>query len=121
MERWSQQHGASVPEVSQFFAKAGLLATKATMHLREGNGEAALAAVAELKAYVAGRSFPTAQLLEFLALGLLGREAEQQRVVREIGAVPGEVSYDRTVEETLDALADHLAEHVDCDGLLALA
>ena len=84
MERWSQQHGASVPEVSQFFAKAGLLATKATMYLREGDAAAALAAVGELKAYVAGRAFPTVQLLEFLALGLLGREAEQQRIVREI-------------------------------------
>lgn len=97
MERWSQQHGAALPEASQFFPKAGLLATKATMHLREGNGEAALAAVAELKAYVAGRSFPTTQLLEFLALGMLGREAEQQRLMREIGAISGDIRIEPVV------------------------
>ncbi len=97
MERWSQQHGASVPEVSQFFARAGLLATKVTMYLREGDAAAALAAVGELKVYVAGRAFPTTQLLEFLALGLLGREAEQQRIVREIGAVPGNVRIEPAV------------------------
>ncbi len=38
-----------------------------------------------------------------------------------LGAMPGTISYDTTVEETLDALADHLAAHVDCAKLLALA
>jgi tetratricopeptide (TPR) repeat protein len=97
MEQWSQTYGVTLPEAAQFFPKAGLLATKATMHLREGNAPAALAAVEELKTYVAGRAFPTTQLLEFLALGLLGREAEQQRVVREIGAVSGAVRIEPAV------------------------
>ncbi len=38
-----------------------------------------------------------------------------------LGAKPGYVSYDATVEATLDALADHLKAHVDCSGLLAIA
>ena len=38
-----------------------------------------------------------------------------------LGATPGNASYDQSVEETLDSLADHLAMHVDCDRLLKLA
>jgi adenosylcobyric acid synthase len=53
--------------------------------------------------------------------GMFSEDAFRRAFLTGLGAVPGEVSYDRTVEETLDALADHLAEHVDCDGLLALA
>jgi adenosylcobyric acid synthase len=53
--------------------------------------------------------------------GMFSEDAFRRAFLAGLGAVPGEVSYDRTVEETLDALADHLAAHVDCDGLLALA
>lgn len=37
------------------------------------------------------------------------------------GVEASDVSYDQSVEDTLDALADHLERYVDVDGLLALA
>jgi adenosylcobyric acid synthase len=38
-----------------------------------------------------------------------------------LGTAPGNLSYDAMIEETLDALAAHLAAHLDLDRLLTLA
>jgi adenosylcobyric acid synthase len=53
--------------------------------------------------------------------GMFSADAFRRAFLAALGAVPGTVSYGQTVEDTLDALADHLASHVDCSGLLALA
>jgi adenosylcobyric acid synthase len=53
--------------------------------------------------------------------GMFTEDAFRRAFVAGLGATPGRASYDRTVEETLDALADHLAAHVDCARLLSLA
>ncbi len=53
--------------------------------------------------------------------GMFTEDAFRRAFLASLGATPGNVSYDQTVEDTLDALADHLAAHVDCDRLLALA
>lgn len=53
--------------------------------------------------------------------GMFTEDAFRRAFLAGLGARPGTASYDQTVEDTLDALADHLARHVDCDRLLALA
>lgn len=53
--------------------------------------------------------------------GMFTEDAFRRAFLAGLGARPGTVSYDQTVEETLDALADHLALHVDCPRLLALS
>ena len=53
--------------------------------------------------------------------GMFTEDAFRRSFLTGLGATPGTLSYDQAVEETLDALADHLAAHVDCPGLLALA
>ena len=53
--------------------------------------------------------------------GMFTEDAFRRAFLASLGATPGNASYDQTVEETLDALADHLAAHVECDRLLALA
>jgi adenosylcobyric acid synthase len=53
--------------------------------------------------------------------GMFTEDAFRRAFLASLGAMPGNVSYDTTVEETLDALADHLATHVDCARLLDLA
>jgi adenosylcobyric acid synthase len=53
--------------------------------------------------------------------GMFTEDAFRRAFLANLGANPGNFSYDRTVEETLDALADHLAAHVDCARLLSLA
>jgi adenosylcobyric acid synthase len=53
--------------------------------------------------------------------GMFTEDAFRRAFLAGIGAVPGTARYGAAVEETLDALADHLAAHVDCDKLLAMA
>ena len=53
--------------------------------------------------------------------GMFTEDAFRRAFLASLGATPGTASYDQTVEETLDALADYLALHVDCAALLQLA
>lgn len=53
--------------------------------------------------------------------GMFTEDAFRRAFLAGLGARPGAGSYDQTVEDTLDALADHLAAHVDCRFLLDLA
>ncbi len=53
--------------------------------------------------------------------GMFTEDAFRRAFLASLGATPGAVSYDQTVEETLDALAEHLATQVDCARLLELA
>ena len=53
--------------------------------------------------------------------GLFGHEDMRAALLGWIGAETSELAYDAEIERTLDALADHLADHVDLDAVLALA
>lgn len=53
--------------------------------------------------------------------GLFSEDAFRAAFLRELGAAAGGGSYAQTVEDTLDALADHLEAHADCGGLLRIA
>jgi adenosylcobyric acid synthase len=53
--------------------------------------------------------------------GLFGAGSFRTAWLEAMGASTSTLDYDTAVERTLDALAAHLAEHVDLDGLLALA
>ncbi|WP_135448363.1 cobyric acid synthase [Tabrizicola caldifontis] len=53
--------------------------------------------------------------------GMFSADAFRRAFLGSLGAVPGGGSYDQNVAETLDALADHLAAHLDCAALLRLA
>ena len=53
--------------------------------------------------------------------GMFTEDAFRRAFLAGLGATPGNAGYDQTVEDTLDALADHLAAHVECGKLLALA
>lgn len=53
--------------------------------------------------------------------GMFTEDAFRRAFLSALGATPGNQSYDQTVEETLDSLADHLASQVDTAALLRLA
>jgi len=53
--------------------------------------------------------------------GLFGHDGFRASLLRWIGAENSGLAYEAEVERTLDALADHLAAHVDLDALLRLA
>ena len=53
--------------------------------------------------------------------GLFADDRQRAAWLERLGAGDAGVAYDGLVEETLDALAAHLAAHVDLDRLLTLA
>lgn len=53
--------------------------------------------------------------------GLFNSDAFRAAFLRDLGATSGTVSYDSTVENTLDALADQMERELDIDALLTLA
>jgi adenosylcobyric acid synthase len=53
--------------------------------------------------------------------GMFSADGFRRAFLTGLGVQPGTQGYDDGIEATLDALADHLEQHVDCAGLLALA
>ncbi len=53
--------------------------------------------------------------------GLFATDAQRRALLDWIGASGSDLDYDRQVEDTLDALAAHLEEHVDIDRIAVLA
>ncbi len=53
--------------------------------------------------------------------GLFADDAQRSAWLRRLGGGPAEIDYEAAVDATLDALAAHLARHLDLDRLLSLA
>jgi adenosylcobyric acid synthase len=53
--------------------------------------------------------------------GFFAGDAQRAAWLARLGAPPSSLAYEGLVEQTLDALAAHLAEHLDIDKLLSLA
>ena len=53
--------------------------------------------------------------------GIFGEDGFRSAYLEGFGAVASGLAYGAAVEQTLDALAEHLETHLDVDGLLALA
>ena len=53
--------------------------------------------------------------------GLLADDRQRRYWLQKIGAASSGLDYEAGIEDTLDRLADHLEEHVDCARLLDLA
>ncbi len=68
-----------------------------------------------------GAQRPDLRVMGSYLHGMFGEDAFRRAFLAGLGATPGTASYDTAVEETLDALADHLALHVDCARLLTIA
>jgi adenosylcobyric acid synthase len=53
--------------------------------------------------------------------GLFADDRQRKALVTSLGVTPSDFSYDAMIDETLDALAEHLAAHINLDRLLSLA
>jgi adenosylcobyric acid synthase len=53
--------------------------------------------------------------------GLLTDDRQRRHWLAKLGAPASDFDYEADVDATLDLLADHIEQHVDCDRLLALA
>lgn len=53
--------------------------------------------------------------------GLFADDRQRARLLAWIGATPSPLAYEAGIEQVLDGLADHLAAHLDTEGLLNLS
>ncbi len=53
--------------------------------------------------------------------GLFSDDRQRARWLSALGAAPSGLDYEQDVDATLDALARHLTDHIDCETLLGLA
>ncbi|ARN83317.1 cobyric acid synthase CobQ [Methylocystis bryophila] len=53
--------------------------------------------------------------------GLFSNDAQRAALLAPLGGAPSQLRYETMVEQTLDALADHCARHLDLDRLLEIA
>jgi adenosylcobyric acid synthase len=53
--------------------------------------------------------------------GLLADDRQRRHWLERLGAATSGLDYEADVDATLDLLADHVEQHIDCDRLLALA
>jgi adenosylcobyric acid synthase len=68
-----------------------------------------------------GASSPDGRVSGAYIHGLFSDDAQRARWLERLSAAPSQLDYEADVEATLDALAEHLEAHIDCDRLLALA
>jgi adenosylcobyric acid synthase len=106
--------GLSVPEGVGFTGyemhvgvTQGPDASRSALRFHDGRGDGAMS--------------PDGNIRACYVHGLFGHEAMRGALLRWIGAETSHLAYEAEVDRVLDALADHLASHVDLDSLLGLA
>ena len=68
-----------------------------------------------------GAISPDGRVMGTYVHGLFADDRQRAAWLARFGAGRSRVAYDESVERTLDALAAHVAAHVDLDRLLSLA
>jgi adenosylcobyric acid synthase len=68
-----------------------------------------------------GAASPDGRVSGAYVHGLFADDRQRKALVASLGATPSDFSYDAMIDDTLDALAEHLGAHVDLDRLLSLA
>ncbi|PWT85632.1 MAG: cobyric acid synthase [Proteobacteria bacterium] len=70
---------------------------------------------------VDGATSPDGQVMGTYVHGLFADDGQRAAWLKRLAAGPAQIAYDDLIERTLDALAAHLAAHLDLDRLLTLA
>lgn len=68
-----------------------------------------------------GASSPDGRVQGSYLHGLFASDPFRAAFLASLGSTASGLGYEAGVDATLDALADHMERHLDCDGLLALA
>lgn len=68
-----------------------------------------------------GATSPDGLIRGIYVHGIFNHDEQRAAWLRWIDAAPSSLSFEAMIDQTLDALADHLEAHVDCDRLLSIA
>lgn len=91
------------------------------MHMGRSDGPGCARPFAMLGNRPDGAISPDGRVMGSYVHGLLASTSLRAALLHQIGATSVQADYDQSVEDALDALADHLERHVDVEALIALA
>ncbi|MCV2882722.1 cobyric acid synthase [Actibacterium sp. XHP0104] len=91
------------------------------IHIGRTDGPARARPFAHVDGQPEGAVSPDGRIMGSYLHGLFADDAFRAAFLRGLGVEAGPVRYGAVVEQTLDALADHMETHLDVAGLLALA
>lgn len=91
------------------------------IHIGETTGPDCARAWLSLEGRREGAANQSGRVMGCYIHGVFAADAFRAEFLRKLGAETGLTSYEDNVEQTLDALADHLETHLDLDALLAQA
>ncbi len=103
------------------YLETGDAVTGYEIHIGETTGPDCDRAWLSLEGRREGAANQSGRVMGCYIHGLFAADDFRAAFLRKLGAETGLASYDDKVDETLDALADHLETHLDLDALLALA
>ena len=110
LTRVTAQHAATGLEVSGY-----------EIHLGQTAGPDCARPFAHVAGVAEGAATPDGRITGTYLHGLFTSDPFRAAYLRALGATPSDVRHARTVDQTLDALADHLEANLDVAALLGLA
>ena len=108
-------------EVSAKDAETGTPFKGYEIHIGRTDGPDCARPFARIGDRADGARSPDGRITGSYLHGMFRDDAFRAALLERLGAHASQTNYDRTVEETLDALAHHIETHLDVDGLLAKA
>lgn len=108
-------------EVSGRMLANGVEVTGYEIHIGQTTGPDCHRPWLELAGRSEGATSPNGQIRGCYLHGIFSSDAFRAAFLKELGGATQVADYGSAVEQTLDALADHLQQHADTDAILALA
>ncbi len=108
-------------ETSAIHAASGVSFSGYEMHKGRTHGPDCARPFAMIGDIAEGAMSPDGRVMGSYLHGMFRDNAFRQAILTSLGATPSHLNYDQEVETTLDALANHLEQHLDLDRVFALA
>jgi len=108
-------------QVTATYLPTGDLVRGYEIHIGATTGPDCARAWLDIDGRMDGAASPDRRVLGSYMHGLFTADGFRAAYLTGLGGTAGNAGYDDTVEQTLDALADHLERHLDLDALLNLA
>ncbi len=120
LETWMEP-AKTLTEVTGCEVESGAPVTGYEIHIGRTDGPAATRPWLRINGHPAGAVSENGRVRGGYLHGIFSSDAFRREYLGRLGTVGSDQNYERSVDETLDALADHLATHMDLGKLLALA